>query len=62
MPAIPIEEKELDGKIGTLGEKISSLEGSVTGIKSKQKLLISLYLSILGGIVGAMFVKMFFFQ
>ena len=35
MPAIPIEEKELDGKIGTLGEKISSLEGSVTGIKSK---------------------------
>jgi hypothetical protein len=47
-------------RIEKQGERIGGLEGAVAGIKLTQKLLISLYLSILG-IVGAMFVKMFFF-
>jgi hypothetical protein len=42
-------------------EKIGKIEVDVAGVKSTQKLLISLCLSILG-IVGAIFVKMFFFQ
>jgi benzoyl-CoA reductase/2-hydroxyglutaryl-CoA dehydratase subunit BcrC/BadD/HgdB len=61
-------EKRLEDKIEKQGERIEKqgeriggLEGAVTGVKFTQKLLISLYLSILG-IVGAMFVKMFFFQ
>jgi len=41
-------------------EKIGKIEVDVAGVKFTQKLLISLYLSILG-IVGAIFVKMFFF-
>ena len=60
-------EEKLSGKIGnpgeivgSLGEKVGNLEGVVAGIKSTQKLLISLYLSLLG-LVGAMFVRMFFF-
>jgi hypothetical protein len=48
-------------RIDKQGERIGGLEGAVAGVKFTQKLLISLYLSILG-IVGAMFVKMFFFQ
>ena len=52
-------EKQGD-KIVKQGEKIGNFEGVIVGIKFTQKLLISLYLSILG-ILGAIFVKLFFF-
>lgn len=54
-------EERLGDKIVKQGERIGNLEGVIVGIKFTQKLLISLYLSILG-IVAAIFVKMFFFQ
>ena len=41
-------------------ERIGKIETNITGIKFTLKLLISLYLSILG-ILGAIFVKLFFF-
>lgn len=56
-----VTKEEFREAFGNSGEKIGDLEAIMVGVKFIQKLLISLYLSI-PGIVGAMFVKMFFFR
>lgn len=55
-----VTKEEFREKIGKLEVNIAGIKGDVLGIKFTLKLLISLFLSILG-ISGAIFVKLFFF-